>query len=244
LFTAVTAGAARANVISNFDAGSESWSLLDLVSTSGGPTLSVARRYPTITWAASGGNPGGFVYGPDDRDNTLVYSAPAAFLGNKSSYAGGTVSFDIKDVKDTSAGALGTTNVPLILMKTGGSKALFQTASLGANSTYTRASFTLSPGSTWKLNAFNGALATSADFSDVLGDLGAVYVLSDYYIGNETASLDNVRLTAVSGAPEPGTAVLALLAAAATLGRRRRRPSLTPPSPSASAHDAGQSSPG
>jgi len=49
-------------------------------------------------WVASGGNSGGWLRVTDSSTDDFLLNAPAAWLGNWSVYAGGTLSFDAKNV--------------------------------------------------------------------------------------------------------------------------------------------------
>src|SRR5262249_47754711 len=70
------------------------------------------------------------------------------------------------------------------------------------------------PSSEWHVETSNGALATAADFSNVLGNLSGLFIRGEYTTGlTETPGLDNVRLVgAVASVPEPSTLMMMALA--------------------------------
>jgi len=76
--------AAHGSILSNFSTGAEGW---------------MDEGVPPMPWSATGGNPGGMIFrsgvgvssGTGDQ-----FDAPPAFLGDLSSYAGQTLSFDVK----------------------------------------------------------------------------------------------------------------------------------------------------
>ena len=71
--------ASATQIVSTFDADPDGWT-----SSSGG----------SMTFATTGGNPGGFLRQLDLDNTDMFVSAPAKFLGDKSAFAGGSVLFD------------------------------------------------------------------------------------------------------------------------------------------------------
>ena len=70
------------------------------------------------------------------------------------------------------------------------------------------------PSSAWHVGTSNGALATAADFSNVLSNLSGLFIRGEYTIGLvEAPGLDNVALAGVS-APVPEPSALTLMAIA------------------------------
>lgn len=76
---------AATSIVSTFDSGLEGW-------TNGGSGADV-------TWETTGGNPGGFARFVNNWGDTYIGLAPPKFLGNLSSFDGGTVSFDVKAIQ-------------------------------------------------------------------------------------------------------------------------------------------------
>jgi hypothetical protein len=72
----------------------------------------------------------------------------------------------------------------------------------------------------------SGALATAADFGNVLGNLSGLFIRGEYTTGLvESPGLDNVRLAGVSASvPEPSAlAMMALAGVTIVLYRRSRQ---------------------
>ena len=203
-------------VQSTFDASGEGWSVADIASPANGAKPGVVTTYP-VSYAATGGNPGGYIYEPDPSDNTYYFQAPAKFLGNQSAAFGGTFIFDVADGPITNFNA---DESSLILVGT--TESIYFPESLAVNPAFTTLSFTLAPGNGGVINGQGGASATLADFTAVLGNLQAVYLLGDYYNGDDTAKLDNVFVNSV---PEPNALTIAGVFAAVgmVLWLRRRR---------------------
>src|ERR1700749_1325208 len=82
---------AKANLTSTFESRAEGWNAVD-------PTGDY-----TSTWGSSGGNPGGYLQGSesDPLGGTGYFYAPASWLGNWGAYAGGTLSYDLKEFYGT-----------------------------------------------------------------------------------------------------------------------------------------------
>jgi len=75
--------ATSAALAAGFDTGAEGWT-----TTSGGDQV----------WKPTGGNGGGWLQVTDTTAEDFLLNAPIAWLGNWSAYAGGTLSFDAKNV--------------------------------------------------------------------------------------------------------------------------------------------------
>ena len=79
------------------------------------------------------------------------------------------------------------------------------------------------PSTEWHVGTSNGALATAADFGNVLGNLSGLFIRGEYTTGLiETPGLDNVRLVGAS-VPEPSTLVMMTIGGVAVMLLRRRR---------------------
>ena len=192
-----------AAVVSTFDTDADGWYTRDLVGLATAPPGATS----SVTW-----DPAGFIQTTDTLD-WVAFAAPAKFLGDKSAYYGGTLSFDL--------GATWNDGVayPNAVLYSGGNAVAYVT-SPPATVGFTSYSLPLAPGG-W---SWNGAtVATAAQIQSVLADLDGLFVSADWFSGADDARLDNVRLAAV---PEPAS-----LAAMATLGllgfaggRRATRP--------------------
>jgi hypothetical protein len=158
---------------------------------------------------AVGGNLGGFVTSSDPiLGPWWWFSAPAAFLGDKSEYFAGTLSLDLQTTAHDSA------NYPLAIL-VGDGTALYYSAP-PPGTTWTSYSVTLSPAGWREGDYFSGAQPTAARMQAVLANLTALYIDGDWLSGSEITGLDNPTLTsAPAEIPEPAS--LALIASGAVV---------------------------
>lgn len=193
-------------VISTFDTGTEGW------------TAQGDVEHP-IEWSATGGNPGGHVV-IDDRTvgGVTYFVAPAAFLGNKSAALGTNLTFDIMQVYPGSPNQFDSSDV---MLQGGGTTLVYNAGSNPPNNVWTSYAVPLSaPG--WKVNALDGAAATTEQFAAVMGNLSALKIRAEFQTGSDFGHLDNVALV-----PEPETWAMLLaglvgVGFAAGRGRSRR----------------------
>ncbi len=196
--------------ISTFDAGPEGWSARGDVEG-------------TLSWSATGGNPGGHAFIDDLTIGGVTYFvAPAAFLGNQAAALGTNLTFDLKQVYPGAANQFDTADV---ILRGGGLVLVYDTPQNPANGAWTSYAVPLSaPG--WKLNSLAGAAASADQLATALSSLTALEIRAEYQTGADVGHLDNVALV-----PEPGTwamlaAGLAMLGGVAwrrTPQRRERR---------------------
>jgi len=205
-------------VVSNFNSTAESWTLGDSDPSS------------SLTYFATGGNPGGYILFTDAaQGNNDVFSAPAKFLGNDSSFMGGTMSFDLAHNEP----ADDITISPLVIFGgTGDTLSLIIAAPATSSNPYTWTSYNIGlnssagfvfDGGTNSGSGFNlsgGTAATPGDISVVLGNVTAIYVPADMHNGTEVTGLDNFALASV---PEPSTWGVLAGGAVALLAFCRRR---------------------
>jgi hypothetical protein len=207
------ASAAPPTVTSSFDSDAEGWTVRDLLPPFGGGQA--------VQWLAGG------QIASTDLNSWNVFSAPLAYLGDKSAYLGGSLSFDLSD---TVADADASTAYPTLALRSGLVALVWFGGAPGTALTSFAA--TLAPSAAWQRvvggNQDNLTLipATAADFAAVLGSLQAVQINADWYDGgapvNDFSVLDNVRLAAP--VPEPTTAcMLGLGLLAVALGKLVRR---------------------
>ncbi len=122
--------------------------------------------------------------------DVFVLLAPEKFRGDKSSYLGGTFSFDLADAtRDGIA-------YPNLILKGNGLAIAYSTPAPSAAGT--RYDFSLTPDG-WK--TLTGAKPTQAQFNSVLDSLDIVAINADWTTaGTDIVKLDNVVMTPV---PEP-----------------------------------------
>ncbi len=205
-------------VVSNFNSSGESWTLGDSDPSS------------SLTYFATGGNPGGYILFTDAAQGANdVFSAPAKFLGDDSGFMGGTLSFDLAHNEP----ADDITISPLVIFGgTGDTLSLIIAAPATSSNPYTWSSYNIAlntgagfvfDGGTNSANGFNlsgGTAATLGDISVVLGNVTGIFVPADMHNGTEVTGLDNFALTSV---PEPATWSILAGGAAAVWAFYRRR---------------------
>lgn len=191
---------ADAQLASTFDTGLEGWT------GAGG----------AISYVAGGGHPGGYLKQVDNLGTFMTVVAPAAFHGDLSSFLGGVLSFDARNLSGSASDLpspgpwFGT-----VTIAGGGSLASALLAGSGgqpaADAAWHGYSASLTPG------------AWSGDLAAVLDNVTGITIQLEFNNAIvETAGFDNFRVSAV---PEEST--LALLAAGliamVQLQRRRQR---------------------
>ncbi len=202
----LAASVSAAPVSSNFDSGPGGWSVIDVEGA--GNYASIFGTYAGF-WNASGGNPAGYFSTNDPTNGAVFFRAPAAYLGDKSTYVGETLSFDLKTTHDTWGG-----DNAVVLVGDGG-QIVATSIPQPAVDVWQSFAVSLSAGS-FRQNNLLGAPVSDAVFGAILADLEEVYIPAEFASGLiEISALDNVHLT-----PEPGAAIA--LALAATAGLRRR----------------------
>lgn len=185
LAVSVSLPAASAGIQSNFDSGNDGWTIVDLANLGndlGNPPQIISSLVPT--W-----NPSGYITQGDPSSNWCMFSAPAAYLGAKSQFVSGTLSFDM--CVDQSDGI----SWPLVVLV--GQDTTLYYDSMPPTSTWTHYSVDILPGA-WRKHSRTGGLATLSDIESVMGNLRGLYIEQDWNTGFETTSLDNVSLV-----PEP-----------------------------------------
>jgi hypothetical protein len=174
----------NAAVISAFDSDSEGW-------WANGDVHGMA-------WSSTVGNPPGSFHAVDDATGDIWYFiAPSKFLGNKSSYYGQTLSYDI-NISARDGSDWGSPDI--LLTGNGLTLAWYDAFPVpGQWSSYT-VSLTETGG--W-LNLANSLPATQSEMLSVLSDIGSLWIRGEYLTGGDNAYLDNVIMT-----PEPASLLL------------------------------------
>jgi len=201
----------RADLSDNFDTGANGWTMV--------VTPTTAQGNDSFSAPAAGGLPNGFLqithtFNPQNPSDPF-YTAPATYLGDKSSYYGaGELNFDYF------AGY--TQSLPTGLGR----------VQLEGNGTILVYTFTLpSQGQQWypvsvPLNASDlnwkvtgtGNQPTASDFQNVLSNLDELWIDGINGAGPQSTGLDNVALLST---PEPASAACLFVAGIMLLGKRR-----------------------
>ena len=170
-----------ASISSGFDADLEGWT-----GSEGG----------AVTYNATGGNPGGFLQQTDVDLSDMYVIAPAAYLGDRTSYIGGTLSFDA-----------------IQLIGPGDDYDLFGTVTLRSGGSFVIADLALpgNPPRDWASYSItlDGASfgATELDFAAILSNLTAIEVMLESQIGViESTGFDNFKIS--TAVPEVSSFVL------------------------------------
>lgn len=199
IFAAFTVQVASADIISSFDSDLDGWT----TDNSG-----------TFQHMPSGGNPGGFLFLDNDESTIAHLFAPSKFLGDLSSFDGGTISFDgsllgsggtfFEGVDDYGVIVItGTAGMASLDLVPGGA-----TPSLNSWATYSASL----DASTWGVS--------QANWDAIISDVTSVQLGVEGLFGDEIQGIDNVRITAV---PEPGSTILLALGFVAVVCRFRTR---------------------
>lgn len=185
-FTICVAGTtalAAGTVASTFDTDAEGWG-----------TLNDARDF---TWTDAFGNPAGAIRATDVGNGQFwFFSASDPFLGDKESFFGGELQWDIYGI----VGNQSLTNRADVML-TGGDLSIGIAAgvapSLGGWSSW---EVMLTPSTGWRIvNSLSAGTLTSTPVSEeqmrvVLADLTGMYIRGEYTNGADSAAIDNVRL--------------------------------------------------
>lgn len=173
---AVLAGTAcaRAQVVNGFDFDEEGWTYYNDANQS---------------WDGTVGNPPGSLKNVDRAQGTWHgFQASTAFLGDFSSYFGGTFEFQMM-ATGTSDG--GPTQPDLTL--SGGGLTLALDLPRPSNTVFSMRSVSLDLRSDWRVGSLSGAVATEPQVRQVLADVTQLRLRGEFISGADTSYLDNVR---------------------------------------------------
>lgn len=175
-------GSGPETVTSTFDDGTEGWTVVG--DAEGG------QAEPDHV--PEGGSAGGYLEATDDVSGGVWYwNASTPYLGDRSAYAGGTLSFDLRQSATDSQ--FNATDVVLI----SGDTSLgydFGKASTHPGTDWTRYEVELSADG-WT-NLDTGDAATEDEFEQVLSDLDELRIRGEYREGSDTGGIDEVELAA------------------------------------------------
>src|SRR5262245_55690622 len=211
---------ARGAIVSDYTAGNEGWKVVSFENLTT-DNFSVKATY-IPDFHPSGGNPGGFISTTDQDNGDLTFSAPDKFLGNVSGATG--LSYDLI----YPVGEINYQQTDVILMGNGETLLFKSNPDIVPGPSWTGVNLDFIPSAGWHVGASSGALATAADFDNVLGNLSGLFIRGEFTTGLiETPGLDNVRLAGVSTpVPEPSTLTMMAIAVVTAwmfrLGRQNR----------------------
>jgi alkaline phosphatase D len=202
-------------ISSTFDVDTEGWFVENRLANDG---FSL-QGTQAATHQTTGGNPGGHICCADTTGFSDFFAAPALYVGDKSSFIGGTLSFDAKsDSAPQFSGQF------LVLLEGNGVTLFFDSTSPfpQMQATWESLSVSLAPEPGWKVatgNCFFTETCVPADNSDfqlVMSNLTSLNIRGDWVDGGDIGRLDNVNMV-----PEPATL---LLLAGGLLALSLRRP--------------------
>jgi hypothetical protein len=208
---------ALGDTISDFSAGDEGWKVVSFENLTT-DNFAVAATYKPI-FNPMGGNPGGYISTTDQDNGDLTFSAPGKFLGNVSGATG--LSYELI----YPVGAINYQPTDVILMGNGETLLWKSSPDIVPGPAWMSVDLQFTPSTEWHVGTSHGALATAADFGNVLGNLSGLFIRGEFTTGLiETPGLDNVRLSGVSAAvPEPSTLTLSAIAAVMVMLFQRTR---------------------
>lgn len=152
-----------------------------------GQGWSVDAAFAKGGYSATGGNPGGYVYGIDNSDGLFWFFLASDSLTHESRKGyGKTLSFELQQ-NATDAQAITTDDIIL----SDGVITLTYNTSCNPATTWTAYSVKLDELSGWKKG---GKAATKADFQKVLANINSLKIRGDFRYGADRGGLDNVSL--------------------------------------------------
>jgi hypothetical protein len=174
-----------------FDGGKEEWSAVDLVSheTTDDPDWSSVEAQLDVTHVADGGvENSGHVKRVDTTGNAFFFDAPDTFLGDKSAFAGGTLTFFLRSTHNNYR----ADSAVLLVGADGVVVTQFDTP----DPTWTTFEVSIDAGTrTFRNGNLDGSEAAQSDVEAVLSDLRALRISGEHGGAvEEEVGLDEVRL--------------------------------------------------
>lgn len=170
-------------VTSTFDEGTEGWTVV-------GDAQSGQVEPDHVS---EGGNPGGYLEATDDTAGGVWYwNSSQEYLGDKSAYSGGTLSFDLNQSATDSQ-----FNDTDVILESNDTRLGYD---FGDSSTHPGQNWTsyevpLSADDGWT-NLETDEPATQEEFDQILSDLNELWIRGEYREGSDTGGIDNVELSA------------------------------------------------
>lgn len=214
-----TAGLAHAAppITSTFDTDLDGWWVTEL-----SPSGTTVSGHWIAYWSAADGLPGGCIYTPDVGSGGTSFAAPSKFLGDKTDYFGGTISFDMRNNVANYEGGATSYSIWLfgggIMLTHRGAYPTVPYQWVHDDAALDFQSWTYAVGDLT-------TPVTSDDFSTVLGNLEGMYIQTDWGWGPDTGWLDNVAMAQNTvPIPVPGAVWLLGCGLACLAGKRGINP--------------------
>ncbi|WP_323171554.1 alkaline phosphatase D family protein [Natrialba sp. PRR66] len=174
------------SIESSFDEGTDGW----LVSQNGGSDR--PEYYET------GGNPGGHI-GDEENQGGIAwyYQAPFSYLGDRESFYGGTLSFDLRQEQPDQQFDAEPIEGGDVLLAGDGTQLVyeFRDPEQVPGEEWTSFEVPLTASVPWIDLTSQEPLATEERFRDVLADLTVLRIRGEYRSGDDASYLDNVVLS-------------------------------------------------
>jgi alkaline phosphatase D len=158
-----------------FNKGADGWSLNGDVESSG--------------WDSKGGDPGGYLSWVDAATGAdSYYQAATKFLGNKLSFYGGTLSYDILDTGN------GYTAYDVKIVGDGFTLEYTNPKDAGFPNPNVWSAASVKLVAADFVDTATGAAPSVAEMKHVMGDITQLDIRAEYVVGPESGGLDNVLL--------------------------------------------------
>jgi alkaline phosphatase D len=158
-----------------FNKGADGWSLNGDVESSG--------------WDSKGGDPGGYLSWVDAATGAdSYYQAATKFLGNKLSFYGGTLSYDILDTGN------GYTAYDVKIVGDGFTLEYTNPKDAGFPNPNVWSAASVKMVAADFVDTATGAAPSIAEMKHVMGDITQLDIRAEYVVGPESGGLDNVLL--------------------------------------------------
>lgn len=166
--------------VSDFNTDSEAWLITgDAQTGSSDPTYN----------ESGGVDDSGYISADDDEHGgTWYFEAPEKFLGDKSSYFGGTLEYWLKQ-SDTSNQF---SNDDIVIE--GGEDKIVYRFDDNPDTEWTKFSVALDDTADWYLNDHDGEQVDAEDIKRILSDIVSIRIRGEYRTGSDVGGLDSVRL--------------------------------------------------